>query len=269
MTDTEWKRLAALVVRRRVELGMKTTKSLADRAGLTARMLGDVENARRTNYSAGAKAQIENALRWADGSIDAVLTGGDPTIDYRDYQTLSAARHPSRGGMSRPISEHIKRDPRMADLMRRLVSGEVDEDVRAVAEQLLDEINIESFPKLYQSLTRTGQLRVAEYGALVESEEEQGLPNGTLTRGLLEGEINAVTSPNTSESGTPGAPSKSQEDELTRRRRGLDERVEDDDPPPPDIEWADAARTEPGHVKAGDRVQHTDEVDQDGPEDGA
>lgn len=79
MTGTEWNRLAEQVIARRVSLGMKTTKAFAEAADLSARMVGDVENARRTNYSAGAKAQIENALRWRPGSIDLVLTGGEPT----------------------------------------------------------------------------------------------------------------------------------------------------------------------------------------------
>ena len=78
MTGTEWKRLAALIVRRRTELGMRTTKALADEAGLTPRALGDLENSRRDNYSAGTKLQIERALRWEAGSIDAVLSGGEP-----------------------------------------------------------------------------------------------------------------------------------------------------------------------------------------------
>lgn len=78
MTSTEWKRVAAAVVARRAELGMKTAKELAERAQLTPRVIGDVENARRTNYGAGTKAQIEHALGWIPGSIDLVLQGEQP-----------------------------------------------------------------------------------------------------------------------------------------------------------------------------------------------
>lgn len=81
MSGENRKRLAEAVVTRRVDLGMLTTVALAEAAGLTARMLGDVENGRRQNFSRGAKAQIERALRWAPGSIDAVLGGSDPTPD--------------------------------------------------------------------------------------------------------------------------------------------------------------------------------------------
>ena len=80
MESEDRKRLAQAVIARRVELGMKTTKALADKAGLSARMLGDVENGRRDNFSDGAKAQIERALRWDAGSIDDVLSGKSPAV---------------------------------------------------------------------------------------------------------------------------------------------------------------------------------------------
>jgi hypothetical protein len=90
MTGTEWERLARLVVGRRIQLGMKTTKALSDRSGLTTRALGDVENARRDNYTAGTKAQIETALEWAPGSIDRILSGGAPDVgaprEFRERQ---------------------------------------------------------------------------------------------------------------------------------------------------------------------------------------
>ena len=93
MAGTEWKRLGDLIVRRRIDLGMKTTKALAEASGLTSRMLGDIENARRTNYAAGTRAQIENALRWAPGSIGAILTGGDPTsLSAEEVEAISRKR---------------------------------------------------------------------------------------------------------------------------------------------------------------------------------
>lgn len=76
MESKHRKQLAQAVIARRTELGMLTTKALADRAKLSPRMLGDVENSRRDNFSPGAKAQIERALRWDPGSIDSVLSGG-------------------------------------------------------------------------------------------------------------------------------------------------------------------------------------------------
>lgn len=80
MTGTDWKRVATEVVARRTALGMTTSKALADRAQLTTRVIGDIENARRTNYSQGTLAQIENALNWKPGSIELLLAGEDPVV---------------------------------------------------------------------------------------------------------------------------------------------------------------------------------------------
>lgn len=78
MTGSEWKRLGVLIVRRRVELGMNTREDLAQATGLSARMLADVEKARRTNFDPGALARIENTLQWQPGSITNILDGGHP-----------------------------------------------------------------------------------------------------------------------------------------------------------------------------------------------
>lgn len=80
MTGTDWKRVATEVVARRTALGMTTSKALADKAQLTTRVIGDIENARRTNYSQGTLAQIENALSWKPGSIELILAGEDPVV---------------------------------------------------------------------------------------------------------------------------------------------------------------------------------------------
>lgn len=86
------KRLGRLVIARRTELGMRTTKALAEQADLSPRMLGDVENGRRENFSAGAKAQIERALQWQPGSIDAALAGDNPTsLTQAQWQDSSSA----------------------------------------------------------------------------------------------------------------------------------------------------------------------------------
>ncbi|MDJ0010147.1 hypothetical protein [Gordonia alkanivorans] len=108
MTGPEWKRLAQLVVSRRIELGMKTTKALADAADLSARMVGDIENHRRTNYSPGARAQIENALEWEPGSINQVLDGADPT-PVRRPAVLTRVDHEWRPGELDAVSDAVRR----------------------------------------------------------------------------------------------------------------------------------------------------------------
>lgn len=73
------KRLGQLVKRRRVQLCLQTGKALADAAHLTPRVISDIEVGRRTNFSGSTKAAIEDKLLWEVGSIDAILSGGDPT----------------------------------------------------------------------------------------------------------------------------------------------------------------------------------------------
>ncbi len=64
---------------------MATAKALADATGLTPRVIGDIENARRTNYSVGTRAQIEQALEWSPGSIELVAQFcGDRTASSED-----------------------------------------------------------------------------------------------------------------------------------------------------------------------------------------
>lgn len=95
MTGQDGKRLGEYVVQRREQLGMRTTKALADKVKMTPRALGDVENGRRTNYSAGTKARLEIALEWRPGSIDAILAGGEPTPVRKDrLHTLSPMPEP-------------------------------------------------------------------------------------------------------------------------------------------------------------------------------
>ncbi|OZE92476.1 hypothetical protein CH298_02785 [Rhodococcoides fascians] len=74
----DWARLGKAVVNRRIELGMRTRESFADTAGLSSRILSDIEKARKQSYSSGTLAQLEQALQWEQGSIESVLEGGTP-----------------------------------------------------------------------------------------------------------------------------------------------------------------------------------------------
>ena len=236
MAGTEWKRLADRLVSRRVELGMTTAKSFADKADLTTRVIGDLENARRTNYGAGTKAQIENALRWGPGSVDAILAGGEPT----DRERLgSALAQQIRGTQARahavPPPSNWPHD--LPDKVRGMHRSTGDA-VRAA------ELGDES--ELVVAIT---------VAAVLASDIMRGL--GRVPNQAQEEETN-VHMEATSQ---PGASRKAQQvqegqtaDELAKRRPPP---ADLDDTPPP-IEFADAARNEPGHVKTGDRVQHVD-----------
>ena len=76
---TTRQKLASCVVERRLEIGLPTTKSLAERSDISARLLGDVENGRRDSYSKATLWALDKALEWVPGSAQAVLDGGEPT----------------------------------------------------------------------------------------------------------------------------------------------------------------------------------------------
>lgn len=75
----DWQRLSDAVISRRIELGYGTRQAFARATGITSRTIGDIEKYRKASYGQSTLAQIEQTLRWAPGSIRAVLAGGDPT----------------------------------------------------------------------------------------------------------------------------------------------------------------------------------------------
>jgi len=82
MTGEDWLRLADYVVARRVELGMRDRRALAEATGVTERTLGKLENGQRVSPS--TLAMVENRLGWAPGSSRRVLAGGEPQMGPQD-----------------------------------------------------------------------------------------------------------------------------------------------------------------------------------------
>jgi hypothetical protein len=78
MDGEDWQRLADYVVARRVELGMRDRRALAEATGVTERTLGKLENGQRVSPS--TLGMIENRLGWAPGSCRRILAGGEPTM---------------------------------------------------------------------------------------------------------------------------------------------------------------------------------------------
>jgi hypothetical protein len=74
-----WRRLGALLVERREELGYRRTIAFVRAKGLKhRRVVDDLESGRRDNYSPSTLAQTEQLYGWKAGSIAAVLAGGEP-----------------------------------------------------------------------------------------------------------------------------------------------------------------------------------------------
>src|SRR4051794_31049202 len=76
MRVMDWDRLSQAIIDRRAELGYRTREALAAAAGLSSRLLGDLEHNRRQNYDRITLARVEGALEWEPGTIHKVLRGG-------------------------------------------------------------------------------------------------------------------------------------------------------------------------------------------------
>ena len=70
-------RLGHHIVSRRVALGFRNRTDFANSLQFTVRTLSDIENGVR-KASPGTYAMLENKLGWAPGSIDTILSGGEP-----------------------------------------------------------------------------------------------------------------------------------------------------------------------------------------------
>jgi DNA-binding XRE family transcriptional regulator len=75
--DSHRQRLADLVKRRRTQLQLSTVRA-AQEAKLSRQTWQNLESAARRTNPANHTA-IERVLRWAPGSVAAILDGGDPT----------------------------------------------------------------------------------------------------------------------------------------------------------------------------------------------
>ncbi len=112
MTGEDWQRLADYVIARRVELGMRDRRALADATGITERTLGKLENGQRVSPS--TLAMTENRLGWTPGSCRHILAGGHPTTNPPD---------PGHTDNHDPTLWHIASTPGLPpDVVRGLVA---------------------------------------------------------------------------------------------------------------------------------------------------
>ena len=95
-------RLGHQVVSRRVALGYRNRTDLADGLQFTVRTLADIEHGVR-KASAGTYAILENKLAWAPGSIDTILSGGEPN-EVVSTLRRSKPNTPSQGYALRPTN---------------------------------------------------------------------------------------------------------------------------------------------------------------------
>jgi hypothetical protein len=110
-------RLGHHIVSRRVALGYRNRTDLANTLQFTVRTLSDIENGVR-KASPGTYAMLENKLAWAPGSIDTILTGGEPkelVVKLR-RPTPDRLSHAAADALSRASTEEL-----LMELRRRII----------------------------------------------------------------------------------------------------------------------------------------------------
>lgn len=89
--------LGRAVAARRVQLGMRTAKQLAERSGLSTRLISDVESGRRDSYAKASLEALNRALEWPPGAAEHILqTGVRP--GQKLHENNSANRNFGQGG---------------------------------------------------------------------------------------------------------------------------------------------------------------------------
>jgi hypothetical protein len=103
-------RLGHHVVSRRVALGYRNRTDLADSLQFTVRTLADIEHGVR-KASPGTYAMLENKLAWAPGSIDTILTDGEPqeTVVELRRRGIAVGAPPPHHHVPRPTPRNLGR----------------------------------------------------------------------------------------------------------------------------------------------------------------
>ena len=94
--EDPWSRLARYVTYWREEKLHLSQPQIASRGGPGVSTQRDIEKALKTSYSKQTMPRLEDALGWEDGSIAAILDGGEPIV--RDGEQ-SQGRSPENNGL--------------------------------------------------------------------------------------------------------------------------------------------------------------------------
>jgi transcriptional regulator with XRE-family HTH domain len=116
-------RLGQLVVARRKAIGLPTAQKLAEAAGVSLRTITTVETGGRTRFNTTTKGAIERALRWAPGSIDTVLGGGEPLEGPKNPDGQSVCGSSGFDLSQLPPDEQIVASAFLAVLLEREQAG--------------------------------------------------------------------------------------------------------------------------------------------------
>jgi hypothetical protein len=114
---------------RRLTLGMKTWRELAQAAGISYETLRALRNGEGRPADATVHG-LERALQWEAGSIEGILAGGDP----RPAGTLPPFTAEMHGAVARPEEEAGEEDSPITPQLRALL----EQAQKQTREQLAD-----------------------------------------------------------------------------------------------------------------------------------
>lgn len=126
ITPMGWQELAGAVINRRVELGMRTRKQLADATGMTVKTLGEIERAERTSYDPATLARVEQVLQWEPGTINGLVSQRPEPIRANFAADLPPDAHPALAELAQLLNSPLPADARatlLADLERVMATA--------------------------------------------------------------------------------------------------------------------------------------------------
>ena len=131
---TAWRRLGDLLLARRVELGFPKRAAFARHLGLSHdRTLSDIELARRRNFDRTTLLFIERSYGWENGSIAAVLAGGEPSVTEQNPGRSPEVDRSSVGGGQEGREPYLSRrtGPDLTDVTTDALLEELARRARA------------------------------------------------------------------------------------------------------------------------------------------
>jgi len=146
MANNAYARLNNLMQARRLELGMKTWRALADKAQIAYETLRAMRAGQ--NVAPGTIHAVEKALRWTPGSIETILAGGKPRIvaDEGAARLEVTSAMTAQGTVELPALDDLPDDPvELARIAQRFLADSrehrrISEELYRQAEEILRRI---------------------------------------------------------------------------------------------------------------------------------
>jgi hypothetical protein len=113
LTPDSARKLADALMRRRIELGIRSARMLGEQAGLDYRTITAIEGRRRDNVSRNTLAVLEMKLNWPAGYLGKLLESADiqeQTVELRvpgdaSEEDVARARHVAQAAFNATLKE--------------------------------------------------------------------------------------------------------------------------------------------------------------------